>query len=98
MESKKQSLPPGILQQRKCVKECHGVNLGITAKRGNSSQLLVAVHDLLTTAPISALISTFGLSAAVDRKIHYRADGTAMYETKKKPFLLIAKKGLERGY
>ncbi|PWT97745.1 MAG: hypothetical protein C5B52_13345 [Bacteroidetes bacterium] len=74
-------------------------NLGLTAKRGNDNSMLVAVTDILTTNSLEGV--DFEL-LDYQQQIIYKAksdkDGLAVFDLKKKPFLLVAKRGTERGY
>ncbi len=74
-------------------------NLGILAKRGNNNQMLVVVTDLVTTAPVGgADLELLDYQQQVIGKYVTGNDGMIVFDAKRKPFLLIAKKGLERGY
>ncbi len=74
-------------------------NLGIIAKRGNDKQVFVAVTDLLTTVPLGGVeLELLDYQQQVIGKFVTGADGTVAFEAKRKPFLLVAKKGAERGY
>lgn len=74
-------------------------NIGLIAKRGNDNTMLIVSTDLLTAKPLEAV--TFELLDYQNQIIYTTksdADGLANLELKRKPFLLIAKKGEERGY
>jgi uncharacterized protein YfaS (alpha-2-macroglobulin family)/uncharacterized protein YxeA len=74
-------------------------NIGLIAKRGNDNTMLIVSTDLLTAKPLEAV--TFELLDYQNQIIYTTksdADGLATLELKRKPFLLIAKKGEERGY
>ncbi|MEJ7559428.1 MAG: MG2 domain-containing protein [Pedobacter sp.] len=74
-------------------------NIGLVAKRGNDNSMVVIATDLLTAKPMEAV--TFELLDYQNQIIHTTksdADGLAIFELKRKPFLLIAKNGDERGY
>ncbi|HQW84557.1 MAG TPA: MG2 domain-containing protein, partial [Ferruginibacter sp.] len=74
-------------------------NIGLTAKRGNDNSLLVAVSNILTTEPISGVdIEVMDYQRTIISKGKSGSDGFANIDLKRKPFLLIAKKGNERGY
>jgi len=74
-------------------------NLGIIAKRGNNNQMLVVVNDLLTTAPIGGVdLEVLDYQQQVIGKFVTAGDGTVLFDAKRKPFLLVARKGQERGY
>ncbi len=74
-------------------------NLGIMVKRGNSNQLMVAVNDLLTTSPLAGVeLELLDYQQQLIGKFVTGNDGTVVFDSKRKPFLLVAKKGKERGY
>jgi len=74
-------------------------NIGLTAKRGNDNSLLVAVSNILTTEPMDGVeIEVMDYQRTIISKGKSGGDGFANIDLKRKPFLLIAKKGNERGY
>ena len=74
-------------------------NIGITAKRGNDNSLMVAVSSILTTAPMSGVtLEVLDYQQSVISKASSDGDGFATIDLKRKPYLLVAKKGKERGY
>lgn len=74
-------------------------NIGITAKRGNDNTLLVAISSILTTEPMSGVdLIVMDYQQQIISKATSGSDGFATIELKQKPYLLIAKKGNERGY
>ena len=74
-------------------------NIGLTAKRGNDNSLLVAVSNILTTEPMNAVdIEIMDYQRTIISKGKSGSDGFANIDLKRKPFLLIARKGNERGY
>lgn len=74
-------------------------NIGITAKHGNNNDLIVALTSILTTEPLSGIeLVVMDYQQQIIAKGTSGADGFATIEIKKKPYLLIAKKGNERGY
>jgi len=74
-------------------------NIGLTAKRGNDNSLLVAVSNILTTEPMDAVeIEVMDYQRTIISKGKSSGDGFATIDLNRKPFLLIAKKGNERGY
>ncbi len=74
-------------------------NIGLVAKRGNDNSMMVIVTDLLTAKPLSGV--SFDL-LNYQRQVMFTGktdgDGFAKFDLKRKPFLLIAKNGNERGY
>ncbi len=74
-------------------------NIGLTAKRGNDKSLLVAVSNIHTTEPMNGVeIEVMDYQRTIISKSKSGSDGFANIDLKRKPFLLIAKKGKERGY
>lgn len=74
-------------------------NIGLTAKRGNDNSLMVAVSNILTTEPMSGVdIEIMDYQRTIISKGSSNGDGFANIDLKRKPFLLIARKGNERGY
>lgn len=74
-------------------------NIGLTAKRGNDNSLMVAVSSILTTEPMDGVdIEVMDYQRTIINKGKSGSDGFATIDLKRKPFLLIAKKGNERGY
>ncbi len=74
-------------------------NIGLTAKRGNDNRLIVAVSNILSTEPMAGVaIEVMDYQQTLISKGNSGSDGFAEIEIKRKPYLLIAKKGNERGY
>lgn len=74
-------------------------NIGLTAKRGNDNSLLVAVSNILTTEPMDGVdMEILDYQRTIISKGKSDGDGFAHIDLKRKPFLLIARKGNERGY
>jgi alpha-2-macroglobulin len=74
-------------------------NIGLTAKRGSNNSLLVAVSDILSTEPVSGVeLNILDYQHQVIAKSSSGSDGFATIDLQQKPYLLIAKKGKERGY
>ena len=74
-------------------------NIGLTAKRGNDNSLMVAVSNILTTDPMDGVdIEVMDYQRTIINKGKSNGDGFANIDLKRKPFLLIARKGNERGY
>lgn len=74
-------------------------NIGLTAKRDAYNTLNVAVSNILTTEPMSGVeLEVMDYQLAMVGKGNSSSDGFANIEMKRKPFLLVAKKGSERGY
>ena len=74
-------------------------NIGLTAKRSGNNHLLVAVSDILSTVPMAGVaLEVLDYQHQVIGKTSSASDGFANIDLKQKPYLLIAKKGKERGY
>ncbi len=74
-------------------------NIGLTTKRGNDNSMLVAATDILTTLPLADIeLDLLDYQQQVILKTKTDKEGLAVFDLKKKPYLLIAKKGDERGY
>jgi alpha-2-macroglobulin len=74
-------------------------NIGLTAKRSNNNELLVAVSDILTTDPLNGVeLEVLDYQQQIIARGKSSSDGFATIELKKKPYLLVAKNGSEKGY
>lgn len=74
-------------------------NIGLTAKRGNNNSLFVAVNNIISTDPMSDVeLQVLDYQQQVIGKGSSNGDGIAMIDLKRKPYLLVAKKGNEKGY
>jgi len=74
-------------------------NIGLTAKRGNDNSLKVAVTNILTTEPMGDVdLEIMDYQQTVIGTGKSGSEGFADIGLKHKPYLLIAKKGNERGY
>ncbi|MDB5133860.1 MAG: hypothetical protein JWP37_463 [Mucilaginibacter sp.] len=74
-------------------------NIGLIAKRGNDNSMLVAVTNILTAKPMSGVsLELLDYQKQVIYKGTSDGDGLAKFELKRRPYLLVAKNGAERGY
>ncbi len=74
-------------------------NLGLIAKKGGSSDVMVVVTDLRTTESISgAAVEIFDYQQQSIGKGSSDGDGIAMIKTNGKPYVAIVKQGNQRGY
>ncbi|CAN5626581.1 MG2 domain-containing protein [soil metagenome] len=74
-------------------------NIGLTAKRGNDNKLLVAVTNILTTEPMRGIdLEVLDYQQTIVGTGKSSSDGFATIDLARKPFLLVAKTGNERGY
>ena len=74
-------------------------NIGLTAKRGNDNSMSIAVSNILTTEPMGDVdLEIMDYQQTIISTSKSNGDGFATLDLKRKPYLLIAKKGNERGY
>lgn len=74
-------------------------NIGLIAKRGNDNSMLIVATDLLTAKTLSGVtLELLDYQRQVIHTVKTDGDGMASFELKRKPFLLVAKNGDERGY
>lgn len=74
-------------------------NIGLVAKRGNDNSMLVVATDLLTAKGMSGItLELMDYQQQVIYTAKTDGDGMATFELKRKPYLLVAKHGDERGY
>ena len=74
-------------------------NIGLTAKRGNDKTLMVAVSNILTTEPMKDVdLEIMDYQQTIISTAKSGSDGFVNIDLKRKPYLLVAKKGNERGY
>jgi len=74
-------------------------NIGLIAKRGTDNSMMVAVTNILTAQPMKGVDLEFlDYQKQVIFKTTSDGDGLAKFDLKRKPYLLVAKNGKERGY
>ena len=74
-------------------------NLGITAKLGSDNKLFVAINNLISTDVISDVeLQVLDYQQQVLAKGTTNSEGISLIDLKHKPYLLIARKGTEKGY
>ncbi|SHE60758.1 alpha-2-macroglobulin family protein [Pedobacter caeni] len=74
-------------------------NIGLIAKRGNDNSMVIIATDLLTAKTVSGVtLELLDFQKQVIHTVKTDGDGMASFDLKRKPFLLIAKNGDERGY
>ncbi|WP_368045653.1 alpha-2-macroglobulin [Mucilaginibacter sp. BT774] len=74
-------------------------NIGLIAKRGNNNSMTVAVTNILTAQPISGVtLELLDFQKQVLYKGSSDGDGMAKFDLKRKPYLLVATHGAEKGY
>lgn len=74
-------------------------NIGLTAKKGSENSLVVAATNILSTEPLDDIeLEVLDYQRQVVAKGKTNNTGIATLELKRKPYLLIAKKGEEKSY
>ncbi|MGN6491967.1 MAG: alpha-2-macroglobulin family protein [Agriterribacter sp.] len=74
-------------------------NIGLTAKRASNNSMLIAVTDILSAAPMGDVeLQLLDYQQQLLHTVKSDQNGFAVFDLKKKPYLLVAKKGNERGY
>jgi alpha-2-macroglobulin len=74
-------------------------NIGLIAKRGNDNSMIVAVTNILTAQPMPGVsLQLMDYQKQVLYKGTSDGDGMAKFDLKRKPYLLIATHGAEKGY
>jgi len=74
-------------------------NIGLIAKRGNDKSLFIAASNILSTDAMANIdLEVLDYQQQVIAKAVTGADGTATLQLKRKPYILVAKQGEERGY
>ncbi|MEM1136243.1 MAG: MG2 domain-containing protein, partial [Bacteroidota bacterium] len=85
--------------RRSVAKNVLASDLGIIAKRGNNGAMIAAVTDLLTTAPLSNVeVAIYNFQNQLLDENVTDSEGLVTLDPKKKPFLLVASQGNQRGY
>lgn len=74
-------------------------NIGLIAKAGENNSIKIVATNILTAAPMAGVKFTIlDYQQQILQTITSDADGLASLDLKKKPYLLIASKGNQRGY
>ncbi|MEO8762981.1 MAG: MG2 domain-containing protein [Ginsengibacter sp.] len=74
-------------------------NIGLTAKRGSNNSIAIAVSDILTTEPMANVeLDVLDFQQQIIAKAKSDKDGFATIELKRKPYLVIAKQNMQKGY
>ncbi|MFY8128328.1 MAG: alpha-2-macroglobulin family protein [Chitinophagaceae bacterium] len=74
-------------------------NIGVVAKRNNNNSLFVATNDIISTNPLSGVqITALDYQQQIIGKGFTNSDGITVIDLKRKPFLIVAKKGNEKSY
>ena len=84
---------------RKVSRNILASDLGIIAKSGSDKKLVIAITDLNTTKPLSNVsVEIYNYQQQLINKKKTDNKGLLTLNFDNKPFLLIAKKGKQRGY
>ncbi|RKR82436.1 hypothetical protein BDD43_2616 [Mucilaginibacter gracilis] len=74
-------------------------NIGLVAKRGTDNSMVVIATDILTAQPIAGIeLNLLDYQKQIIAKVTSDNYGLAKFDLKRKPYLLVAKRGDERGY
>ncbi|MCJ8209764.1 MG2 domain-containing protein [Mucilaginibacter sp. RS28] len=74
-------------------------NIGLVAKRGTDNSMVVVATDILSAQPIEGVeLDLQDYQRQLITKQTTDAYGLAKFDIKRKPYLLVAKRGDERGY
>ena len=74
-------------------------NIGLIAKRGTDNSMIVVATDILTAQPLSGVeLDLLDYQKQIIYKTTSDSYGLAKFDMARKPYLLVAKRGDERGY
>lgn len=74
-------------------------NIGLIAKGGNDNSMSVVATSILTTEPLTGVeLAVLDYQQQVIQTATTGSDGIAQFEVPRKPFMLVASQGAERGY
>ena len=91
--------PSYFTKQRWATRNIIASNIGLIAKRGTNNSMLVAVTDILSAQPMGNVdLELLDYQKQVIYKTTSGGDGIVKFDLKRKPYLLVAKKGAQRGY
>lgn len=86
-------------QDRSVSRNVLASDLGLIAKSGSDGSLTVAVNDLHSTAPLSGIeLEIYDFQQQLIKRLSSDGDGLATAKLDETPFVLVAKKGSQRGY
>ena len=86
-------------KQRWATRNVIASNIGLIAKRGTDNSMTVVVTDILTAQPLSGVeLDLLDYQKQVIFKATSDGYGLAKFDMPRKPYLLVAKRGDERGY
>ena len=74
-------------------------NIGLTAKKGNDNKLFVVATNLINTEPLPGIdLQVLDYQQQIIGTSKSNNEGIALIDIKRKPYLLIAKRGNEKSY
>ncbi|HVW94974.1 MAG TPA: MG2 domain-containing protein [Mucilaginibacter sp.] len=86
-------------REKWAVRSIIASNIGLIAKRGADNSMTIAVTNILSAKPMSGVeLELLDYQKQVIFKTTSGSDGLATFTLKRKPYLLVAKNGKERGY
>lgn len=86
-------------QSREAARNVLASDLGIIAKRGTDGSMTIVVNDLHTTEPLAGVdLEIYDYQQQLLRRVTTASDGTAKADVGIVPFVVVAKKGNQRGY
>jgi uncharacterized protein YfaS (alpha-2-macroglobulin family) len=86
-------------KDRWAIRNIIASNIGLITKRGNDNGMVIAVTNILTAKPMPGVeLDLLDYQKQMLYKTTSDGDGFAKFDLKRKPYLLVAKLGNERGY
>ncbi|TWJ01446.1 hypothetical protein JN11_01597 [Mucilaginibacter frigoritolerans] len=74
-------------------------NIGLIAKYGSDNHMLIATTNIINASPMAGVeLTLLDYQKQIITKVSSDDNGFANFTIKRKPYLLLAKKGEERGY
>jgi len=74
-------------------------NIGLLAKKGNDGSYTVLTNDIVTAKPLAGVaIQAYDFQQQLLCEVKTDGNGVATFNSKIKPFVIIAKQGAERNY
>ena len=90
---------PSYYRNRGVSRNVLASDLGLISKRGSDGSMHFIVTNLITTQPVAnATIEIYDYQLQVLKTLKTNADGMCEATFAKKPFLMLAKSGTQRGY
>lgn len=87
------------ISDRWATRDMLASNIGLIAKGGNDNSMSIIATDILTAQPMAGVeLSVLDYQQQVIQTATTGSDGIAQFEVARKPFMLVAAQGAERGY